>query len=203
MKTAAPCSRHSKTQPEPLNYLLINSPIILTCINFGPMVSPSPTARWPANGYSQKQHVAGDMTTFAFSSDRPLRVLVSVPSAELKSHITDLVGRAYFNLHNAPISSTDPAWAAAIIATALHTCSDERVQHLSTRALVHLFEDIVRVSEEHLRESRRHASMASNAFYLREAVLDNLAGNEPHGAETTVVRIVSEATRLSNVTPDA
>ena len=137
------------------------------------------------------------MTTYAFSSDRPLRVLLSVPNAELKAHITDLVGRAYFNMYNKPFTSADSAWANAIIASAMHICSDERVQQHSTRALVHLFEDIIRVSEEHMRESRRHASMAINAFYLRETVLDNMLQSvQPLSAESTVVRIVSEAGRL-------
>lgn len=131
------------------------------------------------------------MTSFAFSSDRPLRVLLSVQNAEFKSHIAELVARAYHNLHGAHISSADAQWANAIIASALHICMDNRVQQKSTRELVHLFEDIIRVSEEHLRESRRHASMATNAFYLRETVLDHVAANSnaPSTARSTVVHI--------------
>ena len=145
------------------------------------------------------------MSTFAFSSDRPLRVMLSAQNPEFKSHITDLVTRAYFNLKNAPLSSADPAWANAMIASAVHVCSDERVGQLSTRALVHLFEDLIRVSDEHIRESRRHASMATNAFYLRETVLDNLlATSGPLSADTAVVRMISESTRLqAKRTPDA
>ncbi len=131
------------------------------------------------------------MTSFAFSSDRPLRVLLSVQNAEFKSHVTELVSRAYFNIHGANISTADNQWANAIIATALHICMDARVQQRSTRELVHLFEDIIRVSEEHLRESRRHASMATNAFYLRETILDHTlsSANSPTSAQPTVVSI--------------
>jgi hypothetical protein len=131
--------------------------------------------------------------------------MLSAQNAEFKAHITELVGRAYFNLKNAPLASADAAWANAIVASAVHTCSDERVASRSTRALVHLFEDIIRVSEEHLRESRRHAAMATNAFYLRETVLDALTASEhPLNAETSIVRMVSETTRLrERLTPDA
>lgn len=131
------------------------------------------------------------MTSFAFSSDRPLRVLLSVQNTEFKSHITELVSRAYYNIHGAPIATADCQWANAIVASALHICMDMRVQQQSTRELVHLFEDIIRVSEEHLRESRRHASMATNAFYLRETVLDNVSanGNTPNNVRSTIVNI--------------
>lgn len=141
------------------------------------------------------------MTSYGFSSDRPLRVLLSVQNPEFKSHITELVGRAYFNLHSAPLSSADQQWANAVIASALHICSDERMQQHSPRTLIHIFEDIIRVSEEHIRESRRHASMAINAFYLRETVLDNvLSERNALNANSTVVRLVSEATRLRGTT---
>lgn len=131
------------------------------------------------------------MTSFAFSSDRPLRVLLSVQNAEFKSHITELVGRAYYNIHGSALFTADSQWANAIIASALHICMDARIQQKSTRDLVHLFEDIIRVSEEHLRESRRHASMATNAFYLRETVLDHtLASNDSvTSLQSTIVRI--------------
>lgn len=131
------------------------------------------------------------MTSFAFSSDRPLRVLLSVQNTEFKSHITELVSRAYYNIHGAAIATADTQWSNAIIATALHLCMDTRVQQRSTRELVHLFEDIIRVSEEHLRESRRHASMATNAFYLRETVLDHAIANSntPDAVRSTVVSI--------------
>ncbi len=141
------------------------------------------------------------MTSFAFSSDRPLRVLLSVQNTEFKSHITELVGRAYYNIHNAELSTADSQWANAIVASALHICMDTRVQQKSTRELVHLFEDIIRVSEEHLREARRHASMATNAFYLRETVLDHVAASNeaPTRTYSTVVSLDQvNITRLKN-----
>lgn len=141
------------------------------------------------------------MSSFAFSSDRPLRVLLSVQNAEFKSHITELVSRAYYNLHGAPITTADNQWANAIVASALHICMDTRVQQQSTRELVHLFEDIIRVSEEHLRESRRHASMATNAFYLRETVLDHMTANTntPSAVRSTIVSIEQvNVSRLRN-----
>lgn len=134
------------------------------------------------------------MNSFAFSSDRPLQVLISAHNPEFKSHVQELVSRAYFNLHNTAVSPSESAWLNAIIASAIHICADERVKHFSTRELVHLFEDIIRVSEEHLHESRRHASMATNTFYLRETVLDNIAAHHENAPlissnQSSVVRL--------------
>ena len=98
---------------------------------------------------------------------------------ELKAYITDLVGRAYFGLHGVAIRAADEKWVSAIIAAATQLCMDERVQQLSTRELIHLFENVIRVSEEHLREAKRHASMAHNVFYLKETVLDTVVEAPP------------------------
>jgi hypothetical protein len=142
------------------------------------------------------------MNSFAFSSDRPLRILLSAQNAEFKSHIHELVDRAYQNLHGASIAKADPVWVNAILAAAVQICADSRIQSYSTRALVQVFEDIIRVSEEHLREARRHAAMAANAFYLRETVLDNtLAASAECAtvkpAQSTVMSIaVAELSRL-------
>ena len=84
----------------------------------------------------------------------------------------DLLNRAYFNLHAAPITSAEPQWVAAITGAALQLCLDTRVESLSVRELIHLFENVIRISEEHLHEARRHTAMASNVFYLKETSLD-------------------------------
>jgi hypothetical protein len=142
------------------------------------------------------------MNSFAFSSDRPLRVLLSAQNTEFKTHVCDLVARAYHNMHGTPIAKADPVWVNAIIASAVQICMDERIQTYSTRALVQVFEDIIRVSEEHLREAKRHASMAANAFYLRETVLDNTLANRSeiatmNSAQSTVMSVaIAELSRI-------
>jgi hypothetical protein len=144
------------------------------------------------------------MTTFAFSSDRPLRVLLSVQNTELKSHISELLARAYYNIHGTAITTADSHWVDAMTASALHICMDSRLQQQSNRDLLHLFEDIIRVSEEHLKESRRHASMATNAFYLRETVLDNasFAESMAQAAQSTIVTLdKTHLSRLRNTPP--
>lgn len=123
-------------------------------------------------------------------------------NTELKSHVTDLVNRAYFNLHNTSLAHADKQWGSAVLASALQLCMDPRVQKLSTRELITLFENVIRVSEEHLREAKRHAAMANNVFYLKETALDavlNDAANALHRAAATVVDLHA-AGRLRNFT---
>lgn len=110
---------------------------------------------------------------------------------ELKSTVTELVTRSYYNLHGLPLTVADPQWVNAIIAAALQLALDERVQNMSGRELIRLFENVIRVSEEHLREAKRHTAMACNVFYLKETSLDAaLLENsmaEARGATTTII----------------
>ena len=130
------------------------------------------------------------MQEFSIAFGRVSRATFAA-NPELKTHITDLVNRAYFNLHNMPLGAADGQWASAITAAAMQLCLDSRVQELTTRELIHLFENVIRVSEEHLREAKRHAAMASNVFYLKEtaldAVLTDQAASDFNHATPTVV----------------
>lgn len=122
-------------------------------------------------------------------------------NTELKSHVTDLVSRAYFNLHNAAFAHADTQWASAILASALQLCMDPRVQKLSTRELIHVFENVIRISEEHMREAKRHAAMANNVFYLKETAMDSMLSDTTvtlHRAVTTVANLQA-AGRLNTV----
>lgn len=91
---------------------------------------------------------------------------------ELKDQVMDLLARAYFNLHGTAPTNADPQWLGAMTATAFQLCLDARVQSLSIRERIQLFENVIRISEEHQREARRHAAMANNVFYLKETALD-------------------------------
>ncbi|MES2983917.1 MAG: hypothetical protein V4735_01870 [Pseudomonadota bacterium] len=111
------------------------------------------------------------MQEFSVAFSRVSRAAIAA-NPELKSHVIELLNRAYFNLHGTSFGSADPLWVNGIIAAGLQLCLDERVSGLNPRELVHLFENVIRISEEHLREARRHAAMASNVFYLKETSLD-------------------------------
>lgn len=111
------------------------------------------------------------MQEFSLAFGRVTRAAIAA-NPELKNHVNDLLGRAYFNIHGAQITNADPQWIASIHGAACQLCLDARVTALSVRELVHLFENVIRISEEHLREARRHAAMASNVFYLKETALD-------------------------------
>jgi hypothetical protein len=130
------------------------------------------------------------MQEFSVAFSRVSRAAIAA-NPELKHHVTELLTRAYFNIHGKSFAYADPAWANSITAAGLQLCLDERVSNLSPRELVHLFENIIRISEEHLREARRHAAMATNVFYLKETALDSVPANTKdatfHAVITTVL----------------
>ncbi len=111
------------------------------------------------------------MQEFSLAFSRVSRAAIAA-NPELKSHVTALLGRAYFNLHGQSLAMADISWVNSITAVCLQLCLDARVQNMSPREQVQLFENVIRISEEHLREARRHAAMAANVFYLKETALD-------------------------------
>lgn len=114
----------------------------------------------------------------------------SAISPDTREYIADLVGRAYMNLTGSVLTSADPAWATAMIATGLQLYKDPRMAQFESRELVQLFENVIRISEEHVKVSKRHASMAMNVFYLKETALDTLGqetAHKMHSATPTVI----------------
>jgi len=111
------------------------------------------------------------MQEFSLAFGRVSRSAIAA-NPELKAHVMDLLARAYHNIHGQNYSSAEPAWVASITAAGLQLSLDDRVHSLSPRETIHLFENVIRISEEHQREARRHAAMSSNVFYLKETALD-------------------------------
>ncbi len=132
---------------------------------------------------------ASSMQEFSLAFSRVSRSAIAA-NPEMKARVVELLSRAYYNIHGNPLITADPAWVNSITATCLQLCLDARAYKLSPRDLVHLFENVIRISEEHLREARRHAAMASNVFYLKETALDAIVietSEAPfHAAPTTV-----------------
>ncbi len=140
------------------------------------------------------------MQSFSVAFGRVARATFSA-NPELKNQVADLVNRAYYNIHGVSLANADQQWAGTIIAAAMQLCLDSRVHELSTRELLHLFENVIRISEEHTREARRHAAMASNVFYLKETALDAALLEStavPDYAQPTVLSVkVSSEGRLT------
>ena len=141
------------------------------------------------------------MQSFSVAFGRVTRATFSA-NPELKAHVTELMGRAYFNLHAQNLSTADAQWTAAIVAAGLQLCLDERATSLTPRELIQLFENLIRVSEEHFREAKRHAAMASNVFYLKETALDATLLDQkyaPDVAASTVLGLkIAIPTRVTN-----
>ena len=132
------------------------------------------------------------MQEFSVAFGRVTRSAIAA-NPELKSQVTDLLNRAYFNLHATAITTADPHWVAAITGAALQLCLDARVSDLGPRERIHLFENVIRISEEHQREARRHTAMACNVFYLKETSLDAVLHEHDehavHAAHTKVIGV--------------
>ncbi len=120
------------------------------------------------------------MQEFSLAFSRVSRSAIAA-NPEFKARVVELLARAYHNLHGLNFAQADANWASSITATAMQLSLDERVRNLSPREIIQLLENVIRISEEHLREARRHAAMASNVFYLKETALDAVAVT-PHDA---------------------
>ncbi len=127
---------------------------------------------------------------------------VSAISPDTRDYIADLMNRAYLNLHGTPLATADLQWASAMVAAGLQLYKDPRMASFGTRELVQLFENVIRISEEHVKVSKRHASMALNVFYLKETALDTLGqedAQKAHHAASTVIGTQTTYTgRISN-----
>jgi len=145
------------------------------------------------------------MQEFSVAFGRVSRATFSA-NPELKNQVSDLVNRAYYNLHGVSIANADQQWVGAIVAASMQLCLDNRVRELNTRELLNLFENVIRISEEHLREVRRHAAMAANVFYLKETALDATlveSRQVPDYAEATVLAVKAQLGRLAESADDA
>lgn len=127
---------------------------------------------------------------------------VSAISPDTREYIVDLMNRAHMNLHGTSLTTADTTWASAMVATGLQLYKDPRMANFGSRELVQLFENAIRVSEEHVKVSKRHASMALNVFYLKETALDTLGQEEAHKAHSAAPTVIGTQTtytgRISN-----
>lgn len=83
-----------------------------------------------------------------------------------------LIHRAYQNIYGLTMPA-DENYQQTLFNAALQLIQDPRASNLSEKILLKAFEDIIRISDEHTREARKHLSRASNPVYLRETALDN------------------------------
>lgn len=92
--------------------------------------------------------------------------------AQEREHIWFIINRAYQNIYGLNLP-TCADYQKTIFDAALSVYNDARSDSFSDKGFIQLCEDIIRISDEHKRLSRRHQSRASNPVYLRETALDN------------------------------
>jgi hypothetical protein len=83
-----------------------------------------------------------------------------------------MLSRAYANIYGLPFP-TCATYRKTISDAANSVLRDGRTDHFSDRERLQIFEDIIRISDEHTRLAAQHSSRASNPVYLRETALDN------------------------------
>lgn len=89
-----------------------------------------------------------------------------------RDHVWFLINRAYQNIYGMNLPA-NPDYQKSVFDAALSLLQDPRSKTLDEKILMQACEDIIRVSDEHHRLAKKHASRASNPVYLRETVLDN------------------------------
>lgn len=119
---------------------------------------------------------------------------VSAISPDTRDYIADLMNRAYLNLTGSPLTAADTAWASAMVATGLQLYKDPRMANYESRELVQLFETVIRISDEHVKVSKRHASMALNVFYLKETALDTLGSESTSNVQSAAPTVIGTQT---------
>lgn len=100
------------------------------------------------------------------------RYMTETDYVSLKNHVNDLVNRAYFNLHGTAFSNNDSEWQATIFKAALDATMDTKARGMSDKQMMHIFEDIIRISEELFLQSQECLSKATSSVYLRTMALD-------------------------------
>lgn len=114
------------------------------------------------------------MNHTAVFSDSTLRYSTANKSVKIDSHneVVYLVARAYQNIYGMSLPDDLP-YQQTLINAATQLRHDPRAARMDDRALLHAFEDIIRISDEHHAQAQKHHSRASNPVYLRETALDN------------------------------
>ncbi len=90
-----------------------------------------------------------------------------------------LINRAYQNIYGMAIPS-DPIYQQTIFNAAYPVMTDRRARTMNEKLLLRTFEDIIRISDEHHRESQKHLAKASNSLYLRETALDKAVEHQKY-----------------------
>lgn len=107
-----------------------------------------------------------------FPSDVHHKGLSEKDYINIKEQTWFLVSRAYQNIYGITMPN-DPHYQQTLFNAAMSLRMDDRANSMNERELLHVFEDIIRISDEHQREAQQHMAKASNAIYLREMALDN------------------------------
>ena len=100
------------------------------------------------------------------------RYLSEADFLALKERVQHLLNRAYFNLHGTKMPTTPADWHDNIFNAALELAMDPTLRGQSDKQVMHLFEDIITISQELHAKAQECMSKASNPIYLRAVVMD-------------------------------
>lgn len=101
------------------------------------------------------------------------RYLSEADYVALKERVEQLLTRAYFNLHGCKMPKEPTDWYSNIFNAALEISMDQTLKGQSDKQVMHLFEDVISISQELHARAQECLSKASNPLYLRAIVLDS------------------------------
>lgn len=101
------------------------------------------------------------------------RYLSEADYSSLKVHVEQLLNRAYLNLHGSKMPTTPTDWYDNIFAAALELAMDPSIRGHNDKQIMHLFEDIIAISQELHAQAQDALTKASNPVYLRMVALDS------------------------------
>lgn len=100
------------------------------------------------------------------------RYLSEADFLALKERVQHLLNRAYFNLHGTKMPIIPEEWYENLFNAALEIAMDQSLHGQSDKQIMHLFEDVITISQELHARAQECLSKASNPVYLRTVVMD-------------------------------
>ena len=101
------------------------------------------------------------------------RYLSEADYIALKERVSQLLNRAYCNLHGTRMPTEPADWHQTITNAAFEVATDPSLRGQTDKQVMHLFEDILTIHQELHARAQECLSKAANPIYLRTVVMDS------------------------------
>ena len=111
------------------------------------------------------------------------------------SRVEALLHRAYENLHGHRFSE-DQNWWDALLVAGSNIIQDARLEDLSERDFVKLFEDVISISKEEYLLAQKHIARATSSLYLGEMARDSFLEKQREASELHISDAANTVTTI-------